>query len=100
MNIKEVSAVDYLPSSVKRNTVPPSGLASALICPPCASTIVRQIDRPTPIPSGLAVTNGAPITHYEVCSTFDSAPHVGSIGRAIDIGTPILGGSWKPVVVG
>jgi uncharacterized protein YgbK (DUF1537 family) len=42
----------------------------------------------------------APITHYKVCSTFDSAPHVGSIGRAIDIGTPILGGTWQPVVVG
>jgi uncharacterized protein YgbK (DUF1537 family) len=43
---------------------------------------------------------GAPIAHYKVCSTFDSAPHVGSIGRAIDIGAPILGGAWKPVVVG
>jgi uncharacterized protein YgbK (DUF1537 family) len=42
----------------------------------------------------------APIAHYKVCSTFDSAPHVGSIGRAIDIGTPILGGSWQPVIVG
>jgi len=27
---------------------------------------------------------GAPIAHYKVCSTFDSAPHVGSIGRAIE----------------
>ena len=27
---------------------------------------------------------GAPIAHYKVCSTFDSAPHIGSIGRAID----------------
>jgi 3-oxoisoapionate kinase len=42
----------------------------------------------------------APIAHYKVCSTFDSAPHVGSIGRAIDIGTPILGGTWHPLVVG
>src|SRR4051794_22027735 len=39
---------------------------------------------------------GAPIAHYKVCSTFDSAPHVGSIGRAIDIGMPILGGFRKP----
>ena len=43
---------------------------------------------------------GAPITHYKVCSTFDSAPHVGSIGRAIDIGSRILGGMWHPLVVG
>ncbi len=27
-----------------------------------------------------------PIVHYKVCSTFDSAPDVGSIGHAIDIG--------------
>ena len=27
----------------------------------------------------------APIVHYKVCSTFDSAPDVGSIGRAIDL---------------
>lgn len=26
---------------------------------------------------------GAPLIHYKVCSTFDSAPHVGSIGAAI-----------------
>jgi uncharacterized protein YgbK (DUF1537 family) len=42
---------------------------------------------------------GAPIVHYKVCSTFDSAPHVGSIGRAIDIGKPIVGSAWLPVVV-
>jgi len=42
----------------------------------------------------------APIVHYKVCSTFDSAPHVGSIGRAIDIGTRVLGGGWQPVIVG
>lgn len=43
---------------------------------------------------------GAPITHYKVCSTFDSAPHVGSIGRAIDLAVPRLGGSWHPLLVG
>jgi 3-oxoisoapionate kinase len=42
---------------------------------------------------------GAPIAHYKVCSTFDSAPHVGSIGRAADLGRPILGGVWHPLVV-
>ena len=34
----------------------------------------------------------APIAHYKVCSTFDSAPHVGSIGKAIDLAAPVLGG--------
>ncbi|MCR8722778.1 four-carbon acid sugar kinase family protein [Frigidibacter sp. ROC022] len=43
---------------------------------------------------------GAHVTHYKVCSTFDSSPEVGSIGRAIDIAAPILGGRWHPLVVG
>ncbi|QJP16269.1 four-carbon acid sugar kinase family protein [Starkeya sp. ORNL1] len=43
---------------------------------------------------------GAPIAHYKVCSTFDSAPHVGSIGKAIELAEPILGGAWHPLVVG
>lgn len=42
---------------------------------------------------------GAPVVHYKVCSTFDSAPHVGSIGRAAEIGARIFGG-WIPLVVG
>jgi uncharacterized protein YgbK (DUF1537 family) len=42
---------------------------------------------------------GAPIAHYKVCSTFDSAPHVGSIGKAIDLAAPILGGDWHPLLV-
>ena len=42
---------------------------------------------------------GAAITHYKVCSTFDSAPHVGSIGRAVELAVPALGGTWHPMVV-
>ena len=42
-------------------------------------------------------TYGAPINHYKTCSTFDSAPHVGSIGKACDIAIPTLGGSWHPL---
>lgn len=41
----------------------------------------------------------APISQYKVCSTFDSAPAVGSIGRAVDLGAPILGGEWHPLIV-
>lgn len=43
---------------------------------------------------------GAGICHYKVCSTFDSAPHVGSIGRALDIGAATFGQPVTPVVVG
>jgi 3-oxoisoapionate kinase len=48
--------------------------------------------------TGLAGMNAA-LTHYKVCSTFDSAPHVGSIGKAIDLASPILGGAWHPLLV-
>ncbi len=41
----------------------------------------------------------APIAHYKVCSTFNSAPHVGSIGHAIDLAAPLLGGDWHPLFV-
>ncbi|MGI9522356.1 MAG: four-carbon acid sugar kinase family protein [Hyphomicrobiaceae bacterium] len=44
-------------------------------------------------------TYGAPINHYKTCSTFDSAPHIGSIGKACDIAIPTLGGSWHPLFV-
>lgn len=42
---------------------------------------------------------GAPITHYKTCSTFDSAPDVGSIGRAADIGRRLFG-RMVPCIVG
>jgi 3-oxoisoapionate kinase len=43
---------------------------------------------------------GAPLLQYKVCSTFDSSPTVGSIGRAIDIGSRLMPGAWSPMVVG
>lgn len=42
----------------------------------------------------------APVSHYKVCSTFDSAPDVGSIGVATEIGAKVFGGDWVPLVVG
>lgn len=41
----------------------------------------------------------APVTHYKTCSTFDSAPHVGSIGRALDLGREIFANEYVPIVV-
>jgi uncharacterized protein YgbK (DUF1537 family) len=41
-----------------------------------------------------------PIIHYKTCSTFDSAPEVGSIGRAIDLGQEIFDCAFVPLVVG
>ena len=39
------------------------------------------------------------ICQYKVCSTFDSSPEVGSIGRAIDIGQGLFDSPFVPVVV-
>jgi uncharacterized protein YgbK (DUF1537 family) len=43
---------------------------------------------------------GAPLCHYKTCSTFDSAPGVGSIGRAIEIGQASCDGRFVPLVIG
>lgn len=60
-----------------------------------------EIDRAMPaILAGLKAV-GAGIVHYKVCSTFDSSPETGSIGRVIgqarrifdNRATPILGGT-------
>lgn len=42
----------------------------------------------------------APITHYKVCSTFDSSPAVGSIGRATELGMNVFNSKIVPVAVG
>jgi uncharacterized protein YgbK (DUF1537 family) len=42
----------------------------------------------------------AALLHYKVCSTFDSAPQVGSIGKALDLGAAALPSRWIPLVVG
>jgi 3-oxoisoapionate kinase len=41
----------------------------------------------------------APVNHYKVCSTFDSSPTHGSIGRAIELGREVFGSECVPVVV-
>jgi 3-oxoisoapionate kinase len=43
---------------------------------------------------------GAEFCHYKVCSTFDSSPTVGSIGRALEIGQDLFRQPKTPLVVG
>lgn len=45
-------------------------------------------------------TLNAEICHYKVCSTFDSSPTIGSIGRAIEIGRSVFRQDSVPLVVG
>jgi uncharacterized protein YgbK (DUF1537 family) len=42
---------------------------------------------------------GAPVTLYKVCSTFDSSPEIGSIGRALEIGQDVFHSPLIPIVV-
>jgi 3-oxoisoapionate kinase len=39
------------------------------------------------------------VVQYKVCSTFDSAPHLGSIGRALEIGCKIFATKTVPIGV-
>jgi 3-oxoisoapionate kinase len=41
---------------------------------------------------------GSPLLHYKICSTFDSAPQVGSIGRAIEVALTIRPSAAVPMV--
>jgi uncharacterized protein YgbK (DUF1537 family) len=58
----------------------------------------QWMDENLPPVFDLLAATGAPVVHYKVCSTFDSAPHVGSIGRAIEIAARRFGG-WTPMIV-
>lgn len=40
------------------------------------------------------------VLHYKVCSTFDSSPTKGSIGKAMEIGRRFFGDRATPIVVG
>ena len=41
----------------------------------------------------------AKVTHYKVCSTLDSSPAIGSIGKAIDLAAGVFDGGWIPFLV-
>jgi 3-oxoisoapionate kinase len=42
---------------------------------------------------------GARHVHYKVCSTFDSSPQIGSIGRVIDVASKIFPAKFIPLLV-
>ncbi|MCA0422943.1 MAG: four-carbon acid sugar kinase family protein [Proteobacteria bacterium] len=43
--------------------------------------------------------SAAQICHYKTCSTLDSAPHIGSIGRAAEIGARIFADPFMPMLI-
>jgi len=104
--VMEITAFAGLPTVLFLNPPAPERLARFAghrvigVAGVARSQSPAWMDRNLPPAFELLRSLNAPIVHYKVCSTFDSAPHVGSIGRAIDIGAPIVGGTWRPVVVG
>lgn len=44
--------------------------------------------------------SGAAVVHYKICSTFDSSPGTGSIGKAAEIGRDVFGGRYIPLLAG
>lgn len=44
-------------------------------------------------------SSGARLAHYKVCSTFDSSPEIGNIGKVIELGSTIFSAP-VPIVVG
>ena len=58
------------------------------------------MDDHLPAAFGWLKSLGARHCHYKVCSTFDSAPHIGSIGRAAEIGLAVFDQTHLNVVVG
>ena len=59
-----------------------------------------EMDEKLPRVYGALAKAGAAVVHYKVCSTFDSSPRVGSIGRALELGLGMFGSRFVPVVVG
>lgn len=59
----------------------------------------QWMDAHLPAIFGHLAARGAPIVHYKTCSTFDSSPRIGSIGRALEIGRAALPGPFIPIVV-
>jgi 3-oxoisoapionate kinase len=59
-----------------------------------------QMDRELPAAFSALAELQPPLVHYKVCSTFDSSPDIGSIGRAIEIGREVFACDVVPLVVG
>jgi len=59
-----------------------------------------QMERELPPAFKALKASGAAFIHYKTCSTFDSSPTVGSIGKAIELGRCVFGQQVTPLVLG
>ena len=60
----------------------------------------NEMNRHLPVAFARMKTLRPKIAHYKICSTFDSSPSIGSIGRALEIGSKVFGDRSVPVVAG
>ena len=67
-----------------------------------ASRSMSPAEMELELPSVLTALAGlpTPLVHYKVCSTFDSSPTVGSIGRVMDLARQAFGSAVIPIVAG
>jgi len=60
----------------------------------------EEMERELPPAFEALKASGAWVAHYKMCSTFDSSPRIGSIGKAIELGRRVFGERPTPLVVG
>jgi uncharacterized protein YgbK (DUF1537 family) len=60
----------------------------------------QEMDRHLPPLFDALAALHAPVIHYKVCSTFDSAPSIGSIGRVMEIARQRFTAPFIPIVAG
>ena len=67
-----------------------------------ASRGMSPAEMDSQLPAVLAALAALPtsLVHYKVCSTFDSSPTVGSIGRTMDLARQAFGNGVFPIVAG
>jgi len=59
-----------------------------------------QMQRELPSAFRALKASGAAFVHYKTCSTFDSSPTVGSVGKAIELARKVFGQRFTPLVLG
>ena len=76
------------------------GLEAVGIAGNTRSLTPEEMDITVPRALEALVQTGAPLLHYKVCSTFDSSPRVGSLGKVMDLVRVAFGSGTIPIVVG
>jgi uncharacterized protein YgbK (DUF1537 family) len=88
----------HAPTPAQRRRFP--GLRAFGVAGASRTMTPQEMQRELPLVFRALRQSGAPLIHYKVCSTFDSSPRLGSIGRAIDLAQRVFPSSVVPLLVG